>query len=77
MAQEDMQVMSQLLDNGGEGQQDNDHAYGGASVSGQGYAPHAEVKLQEETRGAEVRYVGTPKAAMVSFMFNYKTGEVL
>lgn len=74
MAQEDMQVMSQLLDNGGEGQQDNDHAYGSASVSGQGYAPRAEVQLQEEARGAEVRYIRAPKAAMVNwpFMYSYK-----
>jgi hypothetical protein len=74
MAQEDMQVMPQLLDNGGEGQQDNDHAYRGASVSGQSDAPHTEVKLQEEAKGTEVRYVRAPKDAVVNwpFMFSYK-----
>ncbi len=77
MAQEDMQVMPQLLDNGGEGQQDDDHAYGGASVSRQSDAPHTEVKLQEEAKGTEVRYVRTKKAAVVNwpFMFSYKEGR--
>jgi hypothetical protein len=77
MAQEDMQVMPQLLDNGGEGQQDDDHAYGGASVFGQGDAPHTEVNLQEEAKGTEVRYVRAPKDAVVNwpFMFSYKDGR--
>jgi len=77
MAQTDMQVMPQLLDNGGEGQQDDDHAYRGASVFGQGDAPHTEVKLQEEAKGTEVRYVRTKKAAVVNwpFMFSYKDGR--
>jgi len=77
MAQEDMQVMPQLLDNGGAGQQDDDHAYRGASVSGQGDAPHTEVNLQEEAKGTEVRYVRAPKDAVVNwpFMFSYKDGR--
>jgi len=77
MAQEDMQVMPQLLDNGGEGQQDDDHAYGGASVSGQSDAPRTKVNLQEEAKGTEVRYVRAPKDAVVNwpFMFSYKDGR--
>jgi hypothetical protein len=74
MAQEDMQVMPQLLDNGGESQQDDDHAYGGASVSGQSHAPRTEVQLQEEATGTEVRYIRTKKAALVNwpFMYSYR-----
>lgn len=77
MAQEDMQVMPQLLDNGGEDQQDDDHAYRGASVSGQSYAPRTKVQLQKEDRGAEVRYVRAPKAAVVNwpFMYSYKQDQ--
>jgi hypothetical protein len=74
MAQEDMQVMPQLLDNRGEDQQDDDHAYGSASVSGQSHAPRTKVQLQEETTGTEVRYVRAPKTAVVGwpFMYSYR-----
>ncbi len=74
MAQEDMQVMPQLLDNGGAGQQDDDHAHGSASVSGQSHAPRTKVQLQEEATRAEVRYVRANKAALVNwpFMYSYK-----
>jgi hypothetical protein len=77
MAQEDMQVMQSLVADGGASEFRDADACGDATVSGQGDAPHTEVKLQEEAKGTEVRYVRAPKDAVVNwpFMFSYKDGR--
>ncbi len=77
MAQTDMQVMQSLVADGGASEFRDADACGDATVSGQGDAPHTEVKLQEEAKGTEVRYVRAPKDAVVNwpFMFSYKDGR--
>ncbi len=45
MAQEDMQVMQSLVADGGASEFRDADACGDATVSGQGDAPHTEVKL--------------------------------
>jgi hypothetical protein len=74
MAQADMQVMQSLVADGRASEFRDADACGDATVSGQSDAPRTEVNLQEEARGAEVRYVRAPKAAVVGwpFMYSYR-----
>jgi hypothetical protein len=77
MAQADMQVMQSLVADGRASEFRDADACGDATVSGQSDAQRAEVKLQEEAKGTEVRYVRAPKDAVVNwpFMFSYKDGR--